>query len=58
MSSTYAKVGSIQLLVTHRLSQESLGEKETHMFYVARFIIFSIFLELLWNSTLYSYVTS
>ena len=36
-------VGSIQLLVTHNLFQSHIGKKETHMFYVARIIKFSLF---------------
>ena len=54
----YAYAGSIQLLVSHHLFQMFLVEKETHMFYVASVITFSVFLDLLWNYTLYLYITS
>ena len=54
----YADAGSIQSLATHHLFQTRLGEKETHMLYVDIAITCSVFLELLWNYTLYLYVTS
>ena len=50
--------GFIQLLATLDLFKNSIGEKEIQMFYLASVIKLNIFLELLWNPTLNSYVTS
>ena len=44
--------GYIQLLVINHIFETSIGRKETHVFYVASIIAFSVFLELLWEHIL------